>query len=154
MTKVSLAVRQPTPSDSVGILSNGNVRLDERLDLVDFLEDIKTSGQPHTLPVGGVSSWESKDRGPAHNRALRLALQAESSEALSTLQDDIPPIAPAWCQALFCLCFPVIGVEGTMRSLKGFIPDAPGKQVARCLQAIDAERQHQDFSSGRRRKKT
>ena len=31
--------RQATPASTIGILSNANVRLDERLDLIDFLDD-------------------------------------------------------------------------------------------------------------------
>jgi hypothetical protein len=46
--------RQPTPSSTVGVLSNAGVRLDERLDLIDFLEDPSTNGGD-TLSATGPS---------------------------------------------------------------------------------------------------
>ena len=122
--------RQHTPSDTKGILSNGNVKLDERLDLLDFLEvenvapvmesrssssasDASTVVGVSVLPSSGAVSWGASASGavdratpqrPVYASALAVAIDAERRGALSSLEDDIPPMAPWWLQATFCLC--------------------------------------------------
>lgn len=115
--------RQHTPSDQKGILSNSNVKLDERLDLLDFLEasesgNISGSGSDESdaPTVVGVSaspitsstvSWRAPERSASPRRvfasALDVALDAERRGALSTLQDDIPASLPWYLQSMFCL---------------------------------------------------
>ena len=136
--------RQATPSDQVGILSNANVRLDERLDLLDFLETAQTTHlETAGKSRGGVSPWEP----PLPSSALDVALAAESQDALQTLHDEVPSIAPVWCQALFCVCFPIVGVEGTMRNLRGVLPEALGARVDSCLQVLDRQSQRRIVTS-------
>ena len=78
-----LPSRQATPSDTKGILSNGNVKLDERLDLLDFLDTIEAPGEApsgsssssseaptvvgvSTLPAAAVG-WSSSSFAPQHS---------------------------------------------------------------------------------------
>ena len=122
--------RQDTPSDTKGILSNANVILDERLDLLEFLEDVDgvacgmdgassaASDTPtivaaSVLPSSAAVSWSvgpsvaadaGSSRRPVYTSALEVAIDAERRGALASLEDEIPPLAPWWLQATFCLC--------------------------------------------------
>ena len=139
--------RQVTPSDTVGILSNGNIRLDERLDLIDFLENASDSekvitqsatvgwGPALSVPSSRPSSLEHDQ--PRHRSALDIAEEAERQAALAELQDEIPAVLPWYLQTLMCLCFPAMGVETSMRTACGAMPPAVRKRVRECLAVIE-----------------
>lgn len=151
-------MRQPTPQSTLGILSNGNIRLDERIDLLDFLENEVddgpeimspgTSTSIHTANFAHVTGSRSSSTGStgsttnaphsmAPRSALQIALEAESAAALTVLTDDIPPCSPWYLQALFCLCFPTMGVEGTMRMVGSWMDTELRERVATCLRTLD-----------------
>ena len=123
----AVSSRQCTPSDTKGILSNGNVKLEERLDLLEFLDtldgdacgDSTSSGGSDTPTVVGVSmlpaaavgwntapdcSSSAPSRSVPYSSALEVAIDAERRGALITLRDEIPATLPWYLQAPLCLC--------------------------------------------------
>ena len=152
--------RQPTPQSTIGILSNSNVRLDERIDLLDFLENETDNNSPNeavetsVVPLPGTTaavvyrgptrptslatcSSRRAHSSPQQQTALQLALEVESQSAMQQLTDDVPPAAPWHLQALICLCFPTIGVESTMRTLCPWMPPTLQERVSTCLSTLD-----------------
>jgi hypothetical protein len=144
------AQRQATPHSTNGILSNNNVRLDERIDLLDFLENEIIDGAPFEtahVPLPGtmgavkaparpVSATRGVHALPKHT-ALQLALEMESNAALAVLTDDVPPAAPCLLQPLICLCFASMGVESTMRTVCPLMPEPLRERVSTCLATIE-----------------
>ena len=142
--------RQATPHSTNGILSNNNVRLDERIDLLDFLENEILDGAPfETAPVplpGTVGAVKAPARPVSATRAvhalpkhtaLQLVLEMESNAALAVLTDDVPPAAPCLLQPLICLCFASMGVERTMRTVCPLMPEPLRERVLTCLATIE-----------------
>ena len=49
-------MRQDTPNTDDGILTNGNVLLEERLDLLDFLDDVHAEARAATATASASAS--------------------------------------------------------------------------------------------------
>ena len=76
-------MRQDTPNTDDGILTNGNVLLEERLDLLDFLDDVHAEAR-------AAEKAETERRAPA----WMVARQATVEGAVRVLQDEVAPAAP------------------------------------------------------------
>ena len=127
--------RQATPSDTVGILSNANVRIEERLDLVDFLDE-------HQLQAATTAArqWDHIAAAPIAPTvsALQIAYNAEAQQALAVLQDELPSMLPWYLQALWCTCFPLAGIEATVRRTQAWLPSESRarQRAAECLEVL------------------
>ena len=138
------ATRQVTPSDQVGILSNSNVRLDERLDLLEFMESSNEpsdslSGTTHAAARGDVAARSHMRHyaPPPLSSSLKVAFEAECKAAVEVLQDEVVPRSPWFLQALFCLLFPCIGVEASMRGLSQMVPSSLQALLQKQLDVLD-----------------
>ena len=131
-TPSPVATRQATPSDTVGILSNSNVRLEERLDLVDFLDEQQDASKP--------GQWDHISQAPRAPpaSALQIALNVEAAQALAVLQDELPSMLPWHLQALWCTCFPLAGIEATVRCTQEWLPieSRARQRAAECLDVL------------------
>ena len=155
--KPPIPSRQPTPQSTMGLLSNANVRVDDRLDLLDFLEqetDLTSTPTKELRQLSGtsVARWGgtaprrdsgSKQHARLQQSALSVALEAEGTEALCTLMDEIPSASPWYLQACYCICFPVMGVEGTMKAFTSWMPTAMQERVNSSLGALERLHFHQ-----------
>ena len=94
--------RQPTPATTVGILSDSGIRLDERLDLIDFLDgnadvddvenDVPPAASARPSPssaASAASSW------PAHGAKQRLTCGSRPSSG-TTGGTSLPAAAVGW----------------------------------------------------------
>lgn len=146
-----VTARQCTPSDQVGILSNANVKIEERLDLVDFLDGIQDDGDGASVGSNlsgaaviyarpsqqlGLGTASHAFHTPAYQLANELTLDAECEAALTLLEQV--PRQLAWpLQALLCFCLPVVGVETSFRITQGMIEDrGPRATVDECLDVL------------------
>lgn len=99
-------MRQDTPNADDGILTNGNMLLEERLDLLDFLENVRQEALEAQAAEAGGSLPQA------------VAREATIEGAVRVLHDEVAPASPWQLRTLFCVLFPCFGVAGTMRMLR------------------------------------
>eukprot|EP00321_Phaeocystis_globosa_P013867 CAMPEP_0118840806 /NCGR_PEP_ID=MMETSP1162-20130426/74129_1 /TAXON_ID=33656 /ORGANISM="Phaeocystis Sp, Strain CCMP2710" /LENGTH=193 /DNA_ID=CAMNT_0006772831 /DNA_START=12 /DNA_END=593 /DNA_ORIENTATION=- len=111
-------MRQDTPNLDDGILTNGNVLLEERLDLLDFLDDV------HAEARAAERAETQRAEMQRSNPAWMVARQATVDGAVRVLHDEVAPAAPWQLRTLFCVMFPCFGVVDTMCKLRDLLSPA------------------------------